>query len=36
MEYYQVIRENILKAFQNIVAIFKIYFIDFRFFCFYI
>ena len=36
IEYYQGIREKILKAFQNIVAIFKIKSIDLWGLCFYI
>ena len=35
IECYQGIREKILKAFQNIITIFKINSIDFKFFCFY-
>ena len=33
MEYLK--KKKVIKSFQNIVAIFKINSIDFRFFCFY-
>ena len=35
IEYYKAIREKMQTVFQNIVVIFKINSIDFRFFCFY-